>query len=1046
MISKIYHIADVHIRLVRRHKEYREVFQRLYDYIEQTKDENSVIYLGGDIVHNKIELSPELIDLTADFLRSCADLCPTILITGNHDCNLNSNRMDSLSPLVKSMGHPNLHYWKDSGIYELNGVAFAVFSVFDTPDKWPLASQIPQRYKTKIALHHGSITGAFTDAAYEIKTGITVEHFNGFDLGLLGDIHKTQFMDLNSRVAYCGSVIQQDHGEDYNGHGLLVWDLNNFKSEFVQIHNDFAYYTLECNDGAFETPMDLPQNLRLRIKHDGTKMEDLAMSLTALSKRHNILEMVKLRSNSIQFDFETRPALLGNARNVDYQNQLIAQVLRSLEDTLVSEQEITDVQELNRTINGLLPISTSRRNVVWNPIRLEFENMFSYGGSNSINFENFNGLIGLFEPNVSGKSSIFDVLCFALFDKTTRTGIASHILNNNKNTFYCKIEFEANRQRYFIERTGTKKKDGAVKVDVNFWTFDENGIRVNLNGEDRDKTNQQIRSYIGMYEDFVVTGFSSQYDNQSFVEKTQKDRKELLYKFLDIKVYDDLLKLAKEQGRDYQVLLKTLKHDELHVELSQIYAQIGAQRDILENAEQYTIDKKEWLKTQMAAVRELYKQVQDTNVSVADPLALDAQMEAITNKRQTLNKKSNEHGALATELTLQLNDLQTEIRNTKPESVLVQLQTRAKKATTAHKKTEAEIRSLERDLAHCILHKEKLSTHQYDPNCPFCANNAFVRDALVDIAKIPALEEQISTAKSNLQIIETEVKSIGAEINQHQIYNTKITQCNEIDNKIKLLNGQQQTIVYELNALKNKEDNINNDRLLYFKHKEQIDANNKLNTQISILNAEITNAEMEINGLETKYRSQLVALEKLNLKYEGVKEKLEQYAHYSKMNRIYDLYQSAVGRDGVPYKIIEQIIPVIEGEVNQILNSMVDFTVSLTAGADKYITANIVYNDRGTEKFWPVELTSGMERFILSLAFRTCLVELTNLPKSNFLVIDEGFGVLDNGNIMAIGNLFTYLKERHDFIICVSHLDTMRDMVDGHLKIGKREGYSHISV
>ena len=31
-----------------------------------------------------------------------------------------------------------------------------------------------------------------------------------------------------------------------------------------------------------------------------------------------------------------------------------------------------------------------------------------------------------------------------------------------------------------------------------------------------------------------------------------------------------------------------------------------------------------------------------------------------------------------------------------------------------------------------------------------------------------------------------------------------------------------------------------------------------------MLNAEITNAEMEINGLETKYRSQLVALEKLN--------------------------------------------------------------------------------------------------------------------------------------------------------------------------------------
>ena len=30
MINKIYHVADVHIRNVKRHKEYKEVFNRLY--------------------------------------------------------------------------------------------------------------------------------------------------------------------------------------------------------------------------------------------------------------------------------------------------------------------------------------------------------------------------------------------------------------------------------------------------------------------------------------------------------------------------------------------------------------------------------------------------------------------------------------------------------------------------------------------------------------------------------------------------------------------------------------------------------------------------------------------------------------------------------------------------------------------------------------------------------------------------------------------------------------------------------------------------------
>ena len=39
-IKKIYHIADVHIRNLKRHKEYREVFENLYDYIKSSKTDD----------------------------------------------------------------------------------------------------------------------------------------------------------------------------------------------------------------------------------------------------------------------------------------------------------------------------------------------------------------------------------------------------------------------------------------------------------------------------------------------------------------------------------------------------------------------------------------------------------------------------------------------------------------------------------------------------------------------------------------------------------------------------------------------------------------------------------------------------------------------------------------------------------------------------------------------------------------------------------------------------------------------------------------------
>ena len=133
-IDKIYHIADVHVRNVKRHKEYQLVFKRLYSYIKKTKTDNSVIYVAGDIVHAKTDMSPELVAIVSDFFRQLADLAPTLIITGNHDCNLNNSyRLDALTPIVKALNHQNIHYLKDNGIYLISGVHFNVLSVYNKP-------------------------------------------------------------------------------------------------------------------------------------------------------------------------------------------------------------------------------------------------------------------------------------------------------------------------------------------------------------------------------------------------------------------------------------------------------------------------------------------------------------------------------------------------------------------------------------------------------------------------------------------------------------------------------------------------------------------------------------------------------------------------------------------------------------------------------------------------------------------------------------------------------------------------------------------------
>ena len=81
-INKIYHLADLHIRNLKRHKEYREVFNKFLKQVKKDNIEDSIIYIAGDIAHAKTEMSPELVQEISWFLTECSKLREVVLITG----------------------------------------------------------------------------------------------------------------------------------------------------------------------------------------------------------------------------------------------------------------------------------------------------------------------------------------------------------------------------------------------------------------------------------------------------------------------------------------------------------------------------------------------------------------------------------------------------------------------------------------------------------------------------------------------------------------------------------------------------------------------------------------------------------------------------------------------------------------------------------------------------------------------------------------------------------------------------------------------------
>lgn len=1039
-IDKIYHLADIHIRNLKRHKEYQTVFQRTVDAIKKTIQPNDIIFLGGDIVHAKTDMTPELVQSVQEFFKMFADLAPTILITGNHDCNLNNkSRLDALTPIVNALNHPNLHYLKDSGIYQLADKHFVVMSVFDRPKDFIKASDFDAEYK--IALHHGAVNNAMTDIGFRlVNDNVDIDTFAGYKLTLLGDIHKpNQYLDDAKTIAYPGSLIQQNYAEAL-AHGMLVWDTDTQTAEFVEIENDICYYTLEIDNKKYDPiPKSLlDKTIRLRIKVQNTEPADLKAIIAKVKTKFNIEEFTVQKINDFSVNkTRVQKINIGDVRDVEYQNELIS---KYLENKFALDDEMLDgVRHVNRTVNSGLPNLEVNRNVSWIPKRFEFSNMFSYGPDNEIDFTNMKGVYGIFAPNASGKSTMLDAITYCIFDKCGRTSKASSVMNNKSNSFKCTFNFELDGKNYFIEKVGTKGRGNHVRVDVNFYSVDDLGNKESLNGKERSETNDHIRQLLGTYEDFVLTALSVQNNNSGFIDMAQKDRKDLLAQFLDINIFEDLYRIANEDIKEVATLVKEYQRQDFGTQLA------NANTDIImytQEHKSYQIDKDE-LESKITKLNDQILQL------TGDLVPIDASIENIDSLTELKSKVEK----LITSLTqnsiekkdeiIEVEDAISALNFEIAKYNIAEIQARID-VLDAVKETEktlvGQVAQLKAEVSHKLEKMEKLNDLEYDENCSFCMNNVFVKDAIQTKASIEEDKKSAQDLVDKLNVVKDKITELTPSIDEKDKYN-------KLKNQVQLKETLKAGIEAELHQIDakyhqatTKLNEVTRQIEEYYKKEAAIKENKTIKAAINNLNEEVTLFKEELSILNDdilKCHSNLIVAEQSKIKAE---ESITKLKDLTKQYKFYEYYLQAVNRDGVPYDLITTAVPFIEQEINNILSQLVEFNLMLEMDG-KNINCYIVYDQ---DNFWPIELTSGMEKFISSLAIRTALINVSSLPRPNFLAIDEGFGVLDADNLNSIFNLFDYLKSQFSFMLVISHIDSMRDVVDKLIEITKTNGNSKI--
>ena len=255
-----------------------------------------------------------------------------MLITGNHDTNLNNtSRLDALSPIINNLNHSNLFYLKDSGVYKIADVHFTVFSIFDHPSEYIKADSF--KANTKIALFHGPVKSSKTDIGYEV-TGeeYTAEMFKGYDLSLLGDIHKRQYVDKEKTICYPGSLIQQNFGESFKYHGYAIWDVSKRTPKYIDIPNKYGFYTVDIKDGVLPNIDNIPKQPRLRIRTTNTTEAELKSIIKDIKKKCRVNDIITIKQDKIKGQATNSRALTRDVRDVNYQNKLLSEYIEKNHD------------------------------------------------------------------------------------------------------------------------------------------------------------------------------------------------------------------------------------------------------------------------------------------------------------------------------------------------------------------------------------------------------------------------------------------------------------------------------------------------------------------------------------------------------------------------------------------------------------------------------------------------------------------------------------------------------------------------------------------
>jgi DNA repair exonuclease SbcCD ATPase subunit/DNA repair exonuclease SbcCD nuclease subunit len=1040
---RIAHTADVHIRALSRHDEYRHVLKAFTD--DCKKQEVDHIFVGGDIFHTKTTgISPEYIDLLTWWLNDMSRVAEVHLVLGNHDGNLvNLSRQDAVSPIVEAMGNPKVHLYKKSRVYPFaKGYNWCVFSCFDE-EGWKDVAPVPG--DINIATFHGPVRGSVTETGWDIDEGMTSDFFKDYDFCFLGDIHKPQslaYRDGKPWIAYPGTPIQQNYAEQLD-HGYLLWSIlesGDWTVETRKLPNTKPFLTIDWEGNLEKTlaaAKKCPKGSRIRIRSQVQLTQDDVHVLSETLRTSLSASEVTYKSEH-QIDKQVVKAGASTLVKTDLRSpDVMVRLLKDYyKDVDISPEDFELIGDnVKKYLSSVSSAEDVARNSKWSLRHIQWDNLFSYGEGNVIDFEKLGGIVGIFGLNRTGKSSIVGTIMYSLFNTTDR-GPMKNINVCNVRKPYCssRVVFDHNSSTYVLERQTTKStnKKGVVSAStaLNFFKMRDDGEMDDLCGEQRTDTEKTLKTLLGLSDDFLMTSLSAQGETNHFISQGSTKRRSILSRFLDLDVFDKLHDIASKEVTAVKSQLKNFPDRNWEELRTQNESLISHHKETMKTLS-------ESISENQTSLSLLRQELSRHNASPVTQSDVDAQKRRV----EDLQKKSDTCIENILELQEEVTGLQTKVDTLQKVIDEIDIEV-LKKKIDAQRSLETSITELrhahEKEAALVTQQKKSLKILDEVPcgdDYPTCK---FIKDAHSNKKSLPTQEKKTANALKVLDDAKAALEAMHDTSLQEKI--SKHDKAVALAAKMSLEISRKET---EIERLKSSCDSCRSsleDAKKKLRHLEEA-VNNEENEEVVSIRSKIQDLSDLIRRMDADKMDAASQHGKLLSNMEKLTQEKQTRDDLLQDVRIHELVANAFSKKGIPLLVTKSQLPLINAEVSKILQGIVDFTIELESDEDTD-TLEIYINYGDSRRI--IELCSGMEKTVAAIALRVAMVNVSSLPKPDFFIIDEGFGTLDNAGVESCSRLLTSLKRYFKTIIVITHVDGIKDSADHILEITKSEKDSKV--